>query len=120
MGYKIYLYNSMGVRAEALCISMTNRAFGNDFRYDDKDYSVDRSMLPFDADGVAFALNARLKVNGELLGVAKVKRTPRNGVEYVYATTSYENARELVIASYSIAAENGLVMYDAEMDSRSD
>lgn len=115
MIYGMFLYKTKARRSDALAVKNINRAIlENSAEAWEWDYT-ERNMLEFDAERVKREVLERLTADGASLCKAEVRYTPNN-IGYIHVVTSYENAERVLTVAVSVAVENGLAVFDVEMN----
>lgn len=114
MRYRLYLYNTTAVTGSALAITSINSAIGTESDAVWNHNEAAHFMKTFAVDEI------RTRIEQEVGDKCRIviKYPPRgyDQIAYLYIATSYERVREVLPKIYAIAAENSLVLYDAEKD----
>lgn len=114
MRYRLFMYGTTAKDRYALCVDSTNRALLHiDNNYWRKNVVTDY-MERFDIDRLSEELRSKL---GDLCRIV-VKYPPEDQeqIPYLYISTDYLNAARVLAFALCVAAENDLVLYDAERD----
>lgn len=112
MMYSLYIYKSTAVTVSAPAIDICNRAVSTAaFSAWGENEAADY-MVHFDTHEIATKIYA---LAGEKCRVSVKKPLPEHGeVEYLHIATSYVYAPTVLPYIHCVAAENDLVLYDAE------
>ena len=118
MRYRIFLYGTtakrnIGLYESNLAVSQNGEKHWR---------SEAKQFREFDTEQVRRSLEAALTdpVTGMCKCTVRVQYPPRGypQIGYLYLATSYEKAAEVLPTAYAIAAEQDLVLYDAERERR--
>ena len=118
MLYRIFIYGTSAETGSALAISGINAAIRKNSSAEWDEDCADKALKEFDTSYVVNRINEVLTDTDTGLCKCKatVKYPPEGCIQtgYVYVAASYKNAMQVLPQLYAIAAENDLVLYDAE------
>ena len=109
--YRLYIYKSTAIAANALAIGICNRAVSFYSLCDWEGNGAANYMANFDTIGTAARIRALV---GEKCHITAIKPPACGDVEYLRVVTSYACARAVLPYLHCVTAENDLVLYDAE------
>lgn len=119
MLYRLFLYNTNAFRSSPVIGEMNHAVAMNSDQYW-RSHETARYMAPFDSESVARQIEKELTdpVAEQCKCRCIVEYPPKmhRKVSYIFLATSFEKAAEVLPRVHAIAAENGLVMYDAELN----
>lgn len=118
MLYRIYLYSSSAATGSAPAIGIVNAAVSTNSEKQWNGNEATHFMNSFDADAVICQIETELTdpITNKCKCHPMVKYPPKkyDQIGYIFIATSYAKAAEVLPRVHAIAAENNLVMYDAE------
>jgi len=118
MVYKFFLYKTSANCADAPVIGSINAAISKYSEWEWKENCTADHLLPFDTKGITQSIEAQL--TDPETNCCKCKTAtifppkPYTGAGFICVVTSYDRAHEVLPKLHAIAAENDLVLYDAE------
>ncbi len=112
MIYRLYIYNTDIVTASAPAIEYINNSLSAGSQQYWEEHEAAKYMTLFNAEEIGERIKAEL---GEKCQVCICLPPVRcEQTEYLFISTSYDRAREILPRIHEIAAENRLALYDAE------
>ena len=113
MDYRVYIYKSSAVTADAIAIHQLNLAVSTKSLLSWRE-STSRFMCAFDIDRISERIRALV---GERCRIHTLKPPVGYGdIEFLCVETSYKNAASVLPYIHCVTAENDLVLYDAETE----
>lgn len=114
MLYRLYLYGTDAVDVDAPVVRMINNALQTNSMSDWKRDSVGKYLTDMDAESIKSEIEK--KIPGKCHPIIVYPAYERCFQPFLFVATSYEVVQEVLPALYYVAAEYGLVFYNAEKD----